>query len=85
MFQRISYLERSAPEDDRFQCNLEEDDMGYKEDQEMLRKVGFTKAEINRLSTLRRNLVEECKYIELVNYRRLLFVRWLVMTGRLTE
>ena len=85
MFQRISYLERSAPEDDRFQCNLEEDDMGYKEDQEMLRKVGFTKAEINRLSTLRRNLAEECKYIELVNYRRLLFVRWLVMTGRLTE
>jgi len=69
----------------RFQCKLEEDDMGYKEEQEMLRKTGFTKAEINRLSTLRRDLAEECKYMELVNYRRLLFMRWLVVKGRLTE
>jgi hypothetical protein len=38
--------------------------MGNKEEQEMLRKAGFTKAEINRLSTLRRNPAEECKYYE---------------------
>jgi hypothetical protein len=59
--------------------------MGYKEDREILRKAGFTDAEMNRLSKLRRNLAEEGKYQELIDYRRLEFVRWLVATGKLTE
>ena len=59
--------------------------MGHKEDHEILRKAGITEAEINRLSKLRRNLAEEGKYQELIDYRRLQFVRWLVTTGKLTE
>ncbi len=59
--------------------------MGYKEDREILRKAGLTEAEMNRLSKLRRNLAEDGKYQELVDYRRLQFVRWLVNTGKLTE
>jgi hypothetical protein len=59
--------------------------MGYKENRDILRKAGFTEAEMNRLSTLRRNFAEVGKYQELVDYRRLQFVRWLVNTGKLTE
>lgn len=59
--------------------------MGHKQDREILRKTGFTIAEMNRLSKLRRNLAEEGKYQELIDYRRLQFVRWLVTTGKLTE
>ena len=59
--------------------------MGHKEDLEILRKAGLTEPQIYRLSKLRRNLVEEGKYQELVEYRRLQFVRWLVTTGKLTE
>ena len=59
--------------------------MGHKEDREILRKAGITEAQINRLSTLRSNLAEEGKYQELVDYRRLQFVRWLVTKGKLTE
>jgi len=40
---------------------------------------------MNRLSKLRRNLAQEGKYQDLVDYRRLQFVRWLVKTGKLTE
>ena len=59
--------------------------MSYKEDIQILREAGFPEAEIRRLSELRRTLAEECKYMELVDYRRLQFVRWLVATGKLTE
>jgi hypothetical protein len=59
--------------------------MGYKEDREILRKAAFTEAEKNRLRKLRRNLAEEGRYQELIEYRRLQFVRWLVATGKLTE
>ena len=59
--------------------------MGHKEDQEILRKTGLTEAQMNRLSKLRRNLAEEGKYQELIDYRRLQFVRWLVTTGKLSE
>ena len=59
--------------------------MGYKEDREILQKASFSEAEMNRLSKLRRNLAENGKYQELVDYRRLQFVRWLVHTGKLTE
>ena len=67
------------------QSNNEEYDMGYKEDRKILLKAGFTEVEKNRLSTLRRNLAEEGRYQELIEYRRLQFVRWLVSTSRLTE
>ena len=59
--------------------------MGHKEDREMLRKAGITEDQINRLIKLRRNLAEEGRYQELIDYRRLQFVRWLVTTGKLTE
>jgi hypothetical protein len=59
--------------------------MGYKEDREILRKAGFTEAEMNRLSKLRRNLAESGRNQELIDYRRLQFIRWLVNTGKLTE
>ena len=59
--------------------------MGYKEDRKILLQAGFTEVEKNRLSLLRRNLTEEGRYQELIEYRRLQFVRWLVTTGRLTE
>ena len=59
--------------------------MGYKEDRSVLLKAGFTEVEKRRLSTLRRNLSEEGRNQELIEYRRLQFVRWLVTTGRLTE
>ncbi len=58
--------------------------MGHKEDVEILRKAGLTEIQINRLSELRRNLAEEGKYQELIDYR-LQFVRWLVTMGKLTE
>jgi hypothetical protein len=50
-----------------------------------LHKAGLTEAQMNRLSKLRRNLAEEGKYQELIDYRRLQFVRWLVTTGKLTD
>ena len=59
--------------------------MGHKEDLEMLRKSGLTEAQIHHLSNLRRNLAEEGKCQELIDYRRLQFVRWLVSKGKLTE
>jgi hypothetical protein len=59
--------------------------MGHKEDREILRKAGSTEAQMNHLSKLRRNLAEEGKYQELIDYRRLQFVRWLVSTGKLSE
>jgi len=68
-----------------FLCTIREDDMGHKEDREILRKAGLTEAQMNRLSKLRRNLAEEGKYQELIDYRRLQFVRWLVTTGKLSE
>jgi len=59
--------------------------MDHKKDREILRKVGITEAQMNRLSKLRTNLAEEGKYQELIDYRRLQFVRWLFSTGKLTE
>ncbi len=69
----------------RFQSSFEEHDIKYTEDHDMLQKVGFTEVEVHRLSELRRNLAAERKHLNLVEYRRLRFVRWLVQTGKLTE
>ena len=59
--------------------------MGYKEDRTILLKAGFTEAEKKRLRLLRSNLTEEGRYQELIEYRRLQCVRWLVTTGKLSE
>jgi hypothetical protein len=67
------------------QSNNKEDDMGYKEDRNILLKAGFTEAEKDRLYALRRNLTESGRCQELIEYRRLEFVRWLITTGKLTE
>jgi hypothetical protein len=69
----------------RFQCSFEEYYMRYTVDRDMLQRVGFTEVEVRRLSELRRNLAAERKHLNLVEYRRLLFVRWLVQAGKLTE
>ena len=59
---------------------LEEDDVRYKDDCEILHKAGFTEVKMTRLSKLPRNTAEEGRYMELVDYRRLQFIRWLVTT-----
>ena len=61
--------------------------MRHKVDLEILRKAGFTEEQIYYLSKLRRNLTEEGKHLELIDidYRRLQFARWLVISGKLTE
>ena len=38
--------------------------MGYKEEQEMLRKTGFTKAEINRLYSFTHDCCEEMRALK---------------------
>jgi hypothetical protein len=47
----------------------------------LLRSVGFTELEIDRLSQLRRDYRISIP----LDYARLQFVRWLVTTGRLTD
>ncbi len=59
--------------------------MDRKEDREMLRKVGFAEVEMNRLSRLRRDHHEKEKLLALAEHRRLEFVRWLVIVGKLTD
>ncbi len=55
--------------------------MGYKEERKILFHASFAEAEKNRLSTLRRILTEEGRHLELIEYRRLHIVGWLVTTG----
>ena len=59
--------------------------MDRKEDREMLRKVGFAEAEMNRLIRLRRDHHEKERLLALAEHRRLEFVRWLVTVGKLTD
>lgn len=59
--------------------------MNYKEALELLRKAGFTAPEIERLCRLRRDYVESEMDQAPVDQRRLEFVRWLVVTGKLTD
>ncbi len=56
-----------------------------KEDCKSLLEVGFTLAQIERLSTFRRDyLVKEQQKFS-VELHRLEFLRWLVSTGRLLD
>ncbi len=59
--------------------------MDYKEALEMLRRAGFSPAEMERLARLRRARVENELDQSPVDLRRLKFVRWLVATGRLSD
>jgi hypothetical protein len=59
--------------------------MDRKEDREMLRKVGFAEAEMNRLARLRRDHRERERLQAIAEHRRLEFVRWLVRIGKLTD
>ena len=59
--------------------------MDRKEDRDLLRKVGFAEVEMNRLIRLRRDHHEKERLLALAEHRRLEFVRWLVMIGKLTE
>jgi hypothetical protein len=62
-----------------------EDLMDRKEDREMLRKVGFAEVEMNRLVRLRRDYNERERLQAIAEHRRLEFVRWLVIIGKLTD
>ncbi len=59
--------------------------MDRKEDREMLRKVGFAEVEMNRLARLRRDYNERERLQAIAEHRRLEFVRWLVIIGKLTD
>lgn len=59
--------------------------MNYKEALEILRRAGLTAREIDRLSSLRRDYAENEMDQTPANLRRLEFVRWLVVTGKLTD
>lgn len=59
--------------------------MDRKEDREMLRRVGFAEAEMNRLSRLRRDHNERERLQAIADHRRLEFVRWLVSVGKITD
>jgi len=59
--------------------------MDRKEDREMLRKVGFAEVEMNRLARLRRDYNERERLEAIAEHRRLEFVRWLVIIGKLTD
>jgi hypothetical protein len=59
--------------------------MDYKEALNMLRRAGFTTPEIDRLRRLRRECAAQEMHWTLADLHRLEFVRWLVMTGRLTD
>ncbi len=59
--------------------------MDRKEDREMLRKVGFAEVEMNRLARLRKDYNERERLEAIAEHRRLEFVRWLVIIGKLTD
>ncbi|HLI68326.1 MAG TPA: hypothetical protein VKV19_01090 [Ktedonobacteraceae bacterium] len=59
--------------------------MDRKDDREILRKGGFAEGEVQRLSKLRQDYAERERLREVVDKRRLEFIRWLVTNGRLSE
>ena len=59
--------------------------MDYKDAFDMLRKAGFSTAEIEQLARLHRAYAHNELDQAPADQRRLEFVRWLVATGRLTD
>jgi DNA-binding transcriptional MerR regulator len=51
----------------------------------VLREQGFSQAEIERLNQLRKSLRQQRFQQDLLAQRRLEFIRWLVVNGRITE
>lgn len=61
-------------------------EMDYVQDFVMLRKLGFSAQEIDRLSGLRSVYAKRSEMDQAaLDLRHLEFVRWLVQTGRLTD
>lgn len=52
---------------------------------DVLRQHGFTQQEIDQLSELRQTLWKRQMQQDKIALRRLKFVRWLVVTGRITD
>ena len=63
---------------------MNKEDIKETETHKRLLRVGFTLAQIERLSKLRGEHIEKEQQRLLVEQRRLDFLRWLVATGRLT-
>jgi hypothetical protein len=59
--------------------------MDRKEDREILRRGGFAESEMKRLSQLRKEIKERDKLSAIADRRRMEFVRWLVLTGKLSD
>jgi len=59
--------------------------MDRKDDREILRKGGFVDGEVQRLNKLRQTYTEREKLQEIVDQRRMEFIRWLVNNGRLSD
>jgi hypothetical protein len=57
----------------------------HKEAQEMLRKAGFNQAQIDRLTSFRRQFIVGEVDQTSTEHRRLEFARWLFLTGKLTD
>ena len=62
-----------------------ETQMDHKQAREMLRSVGLTHPQIDRLIKLRQKLSKGETGQPLVEHRRLEFARWLFTTGKLTD
>jgi hypothetical protein len=62
-----------------------EDQMDYREDNETWSMGGFAEDEMRQLVKLRRDYNERVRLQALAEQRRLEFLHWLVVTGKLTE
>ncbi|HWZ18845.1 MAG TPA: hypothetical protein VNW73_08630 [Ktedonobacteraceae bacterium] len=59
--------------------------MDRKEERDIVRRGSLSEGEMKRLSQLRRVHRERKRLIELEEHRRLEFIRWLVVNGKLTD
>ncbi len=57
----------------------------HKAAQEMLRRAGFNHGQIDRLTRFRKGFVQSEQDQTSAEHRRLEFVRWLFVTGKLTD
>jgi hypothetical protein len=59
--------------------------MDRKEERDIVRRGSLSEGEMKLLSQLRRVHRERKRLIELEEHRRLEFIRWLVVNGKLTD
>ena len=59
--------------------------MDRNDDRDILHKGGFAEHEVIQLRKIRKDYTEQQKHQSLIARRRLEFIRWLVLTGRLTD